>query len=722
MGSNLDLLFKPRSVALIGASPSPLKWGNWMSRHLIDSGYKGDVYLVSTKGGVVYGRETYKSVSDIEKQVDVGVIGVPARFVPEAVRDCVKKGVKAIIIVTAGFGETGEEGKRIEKELLEVAHKGGSRIVGPNCIGIYNSAIALNTSIFDLSPGFFTFLAQSGNFAMDVNYSVRQRGLGYSKWASFGNQIDIRFYEYLDYVKGDPDTKAVLLYIEGLYVDSANDGREFLRVAKEVTRHKPVVAMKIGTSSAGARSALSHTGSLAGSNEVYDAALKQAGIIRVVNSSELLDVGEALAKCPLPRGNKIAILTDGGGHGTIGCDAAEKYGLEVPVLSKETQEKLRGFLPPQASLKNPVDFAGGAEADLWNFVGCSESLLQDKGIDGLVIVGQYGGYGIDLAPEFFELEEKVSLALTQLVEKYHKPIINHTMYQPSKPKSLQILSQGGIPVYPVVETAMRCMGSLVEYKSHLDRLEEEKKEAPVGLPNDRITRAKAMISEIRTAGRVNFVETEARELLKAYGFPMSEFRLAKSGDEAIQIAEGMGYPVAMKIVSPEIIHKSDAGGVKLNIKTKNDVLKAFNEITSNARTYNRKAEIYGVMITPMVDRGIEIIIGMATDQTFGPTLMFGVGGIFVEILKDVSFRVAPLTRKDAYEMIEQIRGFPILKGARGRKPADIDALVDVIMKISALVTENHEIAEVDLNPVLAFEQGASVVDTRIILHEGSNSH
>jgi acyl-CoA synthetase (NDP forming) len=389
--------------------------------------------------------------------------------------------------------------------------------------------------------------------------------------------------------------------------------------------------------------------------------------------------------------------------------------LEVPVLSKDTQEKLRGFLPPQASLKNPVDFAGGAEADLWNFVGCSEGLLQDQRIDGLVIVGQYGGYGIDLASEFIELEEKVSLALTKLVEKYHKPIINHTMYQPSKPKSLQILSQGGIPVYPVVETAMRCMGSLVEYKSYLDRLEEEKKEALIGLPNDRMNRAKAIISEIRNSGRVNLVETEARELLKAYRFPMSEFRLARSEDEAIQMAEGLGYPVAMKIVSPEIIHKSDAGGVKLSIENRREVLRAFKEIASNARTYNRKAEIYGVMVTPMENKGVETIIGITKDQTFGPTIMFGVGGIFVEILKDVSFRVAPLTRNDAYEMIGQIRGFPILKGARGRKPVDIDALVDVMMKVSALVTENHEIAEVDLNPVFAFEQGSSVGDARIIL-------
>jgi len=718
---DLDLLFKPKSVALIGASDNPLKWGNWMSRHLIESGYKGDIYLVSTRGGVVCGRQAYKSILDVENPVDIAIIGIPARFVPNAVEDCVRKGVKAIIIITAGFGETGEEGKRIEKELLEVAHKGGSRIVGPNCMGVYNSAIALNTSAFELSPGFLTFLTQSGNFAMDVNYNVRQRKLGYSKWVSFGNQIDIRSYEYLDYVKYDPDTKVILLYIEGLYVDSVKDGREFLRVAKKAAKNKPLVAIKIGTSTAGVRSAISHTGSLAGSNEVYDAALKQAGIIRVTNSSELLDIGEALAKCPLPKGNKVAILTDGGGHGTMGCDAAEKYGLEVPVLSKETQEKLREFLPPQASTKNPVDFAGGAEADLWNFVRCSETLLQDKGIDALVIVGQYGGYGIDLAPEFFELEEKVSVALTELIKKYGKPVINHTMYQPSKPKSLQILSEGGIPVYPVVETAMACMRALVKYKSYRDRLKEEEKEEPIALPIDRVDRVKSIIAGVKNASRANLVETEAREILKAYGLPVSDFKLAKSKEEAVEIAKEIGYPISMKIVSPDITHKTDAGGVKLNIENKDEVVSAFNEIIHNAKVYNSEAEIHGVIITPMERKGVETIVGMTTDPTFGPTVMFGLGGIFVEVLKDVSFRVAPLTRKDAYEMIRQIKGFPILKGVRRQKPADIDALVDVIMGVSALVTENPEIKELDLNPVLAFENGASVVDARIILDGSSDA-
>jgi len=715
MATDLGFLFEPGRVAVIGASSNPLKWGNWMSRSLVESGYKGDICLVSNKGGVVYGKETYRSVLDIEKPVDVAIIGIPAKLVPDAVRDCVKKGVKAIIIVTAGFGETGEEGKRIESELLAMAREGGSRIVGPNCMGIYNSAIALNTSAFDLWPGFFAFLTQSGNFAMDLNYNTRQRGFGYSKWASFGNQIDIRFHEYLDYVKDDPDAKVILIYMEGLYKDSVRDGREFLRAAKEASKKKPIVAIKVGDSSAGIRAAASHTGSLAGSNRIYAAGFAQAGIIRVANSSELLDVGEALAKCPPLKGNRIAILTDGGGHGTMGADAAERYGLEVPVLSNETQEKLKEILPPQASTKNPADFAGGAEADLWNFIRCSEALLEDRDVDGLVIVGQYGGYGLDLAAEFTKLEEEVASAVTELPAKYGKPIIMHTMYQPAKPKCLQILSDGGVPVYAVVETAIRCMGALREHAEYLEKLEQEAKESPIALPADRASKVKAIADKVRSSGRTNLVETEAREMLRAYGLPMSDFELATSEDEAVEVAAKTGYPVAMKLVSPDILHKSDAGGVKLDVGGKEDVVKAFSEIIAGAQAYNKEAEVYGVMITPMEPKGIETIVGMTNDQTFGPTIMFGLGGIFVEVLEDVAFRVAPVTRRDAYDMVEQIKGFPILKGVRGRKPGDIDALVEAILRVSAFVTENPEIGELDLNPLFVFEKGVSVVDARVIL-------
>ncbi len=710
MSSDLSALISPRSVALIGASPNPMKWGGFMSKRLVESGYNGDIYLVATKRGEILGRQTYGSILEIEESVDLAVIGIPARFVPDAVRECIQKGVKGIVVVTAGFGETGEEGRRLERELVEMARKAGTRIVGPNCLGIYNPSIGLNTTPLSFPTGYFTFLTQSGNFAMDVNYSLRNRGLGYTRFVSLGNQMDVSLEECLQYMKDDPDTKAVLLYMEGL-----KNGREFLRVAKETTRNRPTVAIKVGTSAAGMRAAASHTGSLAGSSEVYDAALKQVGVIRVFNSYELAYVAEALARCPLPKNNRIAILTDGGGHGVMGSDAAERLGLEVPVLRTETQERLKSFLPPQASTRNPVDFAGGAEADLWNFVRCSEALLQDEDVGSLVIVGQYGGYGIDLASEFFELEEKVSRRLTELVGEYGKPILNHTMYEPSRPKSLRILSEGGIPVYPSVEMAMKSLSALVEYREYLERLREEDQEQPISMPEDRVRVAREVIREVRRSGRVNLVETEAGEILRAYGLPLPASKLARSGQEAVAIAEEVGFPVAMKVVSPDIIHKTEAGGVKLNVTSKSSAAEAFSEIVRNAHAHGDKVRVFGVMVTPMARSGIETIVGMTTDPTFGPTLMFGLGGIFVEILKDVSFRVAPVTEIDARRMISEIRGFPVLKGVRGQKPADIDALADVIRRVSALVTEIPEIAEMDLNPVFAYEKGVCVIDTRIIL-------
>jgi acetate---CoA ligase (ADP-forming) len=717
MNSNLEFLFRPQSVALIGATSNPLKWGGWMAKQLTECGYQGDLYFVSTKGGAVLGKEVYKNIRDIEKPVDVALIGIPASFVPDAVKDCAQKGVKGIIIISAGFGETGGEGKKTQAELLQIARERGSRIVGPNCMGVYNATISLNMSYGYLPPGSFAFISQSGNFAVDVTFCLRQRGMGYSKWVCLGNQADIRFSEYLNYIKDDPDTKVILLYIEGLHIDSVDDGREFLRVAKEASKKKPVVAIKIGTSSAGARAAASHTGSLAGSNEIYDAAFKQAGIIRVANSSELLDIGEALGKCPLPKGNRIAILTDGGGHGTMGSDAAERYNLEVPVLSEKTQAKLRQFLMPQASAKNPVDFAGSAEADLWNFIRCSEALLADEEIDGLMIVGMFGGYAFEMSAEFADLEQKVAAEISNLVKKYNKPIINHTMYAPSKPKPLQILSEGGVPVYAVVENAMRCMGALVERKKYLDRIQKTEEEKPPRLPSGRLKKVKAIIKGARNEGRVNLLEPEAREILKAYGLPLSDFRLAKNKGEAAKIAREIGYPVAMKIVSPDILHKTDAGGVKLNLRNREEVSRAFAEIMNQAQAYKKEAKIHGVIITAMEAKGTEVIIGMTTDQTFGPTIMFGLGGIFVEVLKDVSFGIAPMTWQDAYAMIKQIKGYPVLKGIRGQNPADIESLAENMMKVSALVTENPEIKELDLNPVFSYAKGAKIVDARIILNQ-----
>ena len=708
MDKNLEYIFNPSSVAVIGATNNPLKWGNWISKSLIESGWKGDIYLINGRGGEVCGLKAYPTVTDVGSSVDLAIVGVPTPLVADVVQDCLNNNVKGIIIISAGFGEIGEEGKKLENKLVEMARRGGSRIVGPNCAGIYNAASDLNATIVSFLKGPLALISQSGNFGLNLNFFAKRRGLGFSKWISLGNQADIQFHEYLEYIRYDYNTRAVIMYMEAV-----KDGRKFLKVAKETTKVKPVVVLKAGVSSAGMRSAASHTGALASSNDVYDAAFRQSGVIRVNNSSELLNVGEALSKCALPAGNNIAILSDGGGDATLAADAAERFGLRVPLLSRETQAKLSQTIPAGAihSVRNPVDFA--SEADLWCFVKCTEILLQDADINGVVICGGFGSYK-DTFTGFENTEEQIAPKISHLQVEYKKPIILESNFLVEGPRSLKILSEQGVPVYGDVETAMKCMSCLMEYASYLARAEDKVSVLPPPATPGHY-KAGLVIDQAEAIGRKVLVETEARVILKEYGLPVSDFRLATSQDEAARMADELGYPVVMKVVSPDIIHKSDAGGVRLNINSGEDVARLYEKIIDGAARYKPGANIYGVMITRMEPKGTEVIVGMIRDRVFGPTLMFGLGGIFVEVLKDVSFRIAPLTRNDAYDMISQIKGFPILKGVRGEKPKDIEALADMLVNVSAFVIENPRVQELDLNPVFAFEKGASVIDARIIL-------
>ncbi|MFO7997006.1 MAG: acetate--CoA ligase family protein [Dehalococcoidia bacterium] len=712
MSKSLNCIFNPRSVVVIGASDNPQKWGNWISKSLIESSWQGNIYLINPRGGEIFGRKTYPTVLDIEGSIDLALIGIPVGLVPEAVKQCVEKSIAGIIVISAGFGETGEAGKNLENQIVKLARERGTRIVGPNCAGIYNSSVGLNATIVSFLEGPVSLVSQSGNFGLNLNFFAKKRGLGFNKWISSGNQADVTLAEYLEYVKDDPDTRVIMMYIEEL-----RDGKHFLRIASETTRDKPVVVLKVGATSAGARSAASHTGALVGSDVLYDAAFKQAGVIRVASSDELLDTAEAFVNCPLPRGDRVAILSDGGGDATMAADAAEAYGLQIPLLREETQEKINSVIPKGAvhSLKNPVDFAG--EADLWCFAKCSEVLLQDEEIDALLIVGGFGSYK-DAFSGFGNIEEDVAVGISDLARHYGKPLLLESNYFVEKPKSLEILRQRGVPIYDTVERAARCLAYLVQRKQYLDTLQQRDGAQARGFSNTLKAQAQSIIARAKKAGRWSLVETEARELLVLSGLPVSRFELATSGDEAVQAAKRIGYPVAMKIVSPDIVHKSEANGVMLDLKGKSDVLKAFDAIVSGARAYSENAEIHGVIITPMESKGTEVIVGMKRDKNFGPVLMFGLGGIFVEVIKDVSFRIAPLTDRDAHEMIREVKGFPILEGLRGREPVSIDSLADVIVRLSILALEIPEISEVDLNPVFALPNGASIVDARMIL--GSN--
>lgn len=713
--SDLKTLFRPRSVALIGASRDTKKYGYWTAKSLFDNKYEGDIYLISRSGGEILGHPTYPDIMSVEGDVDLAIIAIAPKYIVPVVEQCVEKGVKSAIVVSTGFGETGAEGKEIERQMLEIARKGGMRIQGPNCMGTYSAAVSMNASIIDLVPGPMSLVLQSGNFGIDLNFNAKARNLGYSCWATIGNQMDLRFHDFVEYLEEDDISKVILLYMEGLRVESEEDGRKFLEVARKVAAKKPIAAIKIGRSAAGARAAASHTGSLAGSEKIFDAALKQAGIIRVDSPNELLDVAEAFSKCKPAQGKRIAILTDGGGHGVMATDSAESFKLEAPVLSEATQGKLAEILMPHCPIKNPVDLAGTPEADMWVFDRCLDVLLKDPEIDGVVIVGLYGGYA-DLSEEFRELEMDVAKSMITRVQSSDKPVVMHSIYAPQRPECLAYISDMGVPVFDSVKAAMRTMGALVDYSENRNALQEEAQAELPALPADRKEKVDAIFGAVRESGRINLVETEAREVLSAYGLPLAECLLASGEDEAAEKYETLGGKVVMKIVSPDILHKTDAGGVALSIDSAQAAREAYARLVANGLNYKSDADIFGVMLTPMLPGGVECIIGASHDTTFGPTVMFGLGGIFVEILKDISFRVAPVNMPSCRQMVEEIKGHKLLEGARGSAPCDKEALAETVCVISHMVNELREIAEVDLNPVFAWEKGLAVADARIVLH------
>lgn len=722
MNDDLERILNPKSVAVIGASRNIESWGYRIGKMLLEN-FKGQTYLVNPKADTLLDQKVYHNVKDIDEPIDLAIIAVATTLVPDIVKDCAGKHVGGMIIISAGFGEKSghwkegsyslELGKKLEEEMVEIARAGNSRIIGPNCLGIDNPSIGLNTygSSQRPSSGPIAFVSQSGNLGDVAFRLVRRKGLGFSYYISVGNEADVQMHEYIKYLRTDPKTKIIALYIEGL-----KDGRRFFEEAKETAKTKPLVVLKVGRTEAGARAAASHTGSLAGREEVCDAAFKQAGIIRVMDDSELFDVVEALARSPPLSGNRIALLTEGGGHATTAADVCEVFGFKIPVLSNKTQEMLRKILRdhPLSETNNPVDIPG-LSGEPQVLAECCRVLLQGNEVDGILIAGLFGTYADmwKLRKDMGRQEEEAASEICRLVREHNKPLIMHSIAAMERPKPLEILGNGGIPVYDTISKAVRCMAALRNFNKYQKRTEEDitnQMEKPSGRPQvDRI------IAAVAAKGRANLLETEAKEILREYDIPTPEFRLAENKGEAVRIARETGYPIVMKIVSPQILHKSDAGGVKINLRDEEEVEKAFEEIIKNAKNYNKDAEISGAIMYRFVPKGIEIIVGLTKDPQFGPVLMFGLGGVFVEVLKDVSFRVPPIERRDAYEMIREIKGYQILEGVRGEKRKDIDAIADIIMKVSQIAIENSEIKELDLNPIIAYEDRVVVVDARVIL-------
>lgn len=709
----LEQILNAESVAIVGASKNETKRGFQTIRTLVEEKYEGRIFPVNPKEKSILGFKCYKSVSEIDEPVDIVLIATPAKSLPAVLEDCARKGVKGAVVLAAGFGETGTVGKQLEKEMLAVAKKHDIRLIGPNTSGMLNLNDHLNlVGLKDAPAGDIALLTQSGNMALTLITEAKVKShKGFSYYVGVGNETDIKFHEYLEFFENDPKTRAILMYVEGM-----SAGREFLQQAHKTTLHKPIILLKSGRSTTGKRSAGSHTGSLAGMSEVAKGAFQRAGIIVIDNSDELFPAAETLSSLPPIKNNKIAILADGGGHATIAADLLSDLDVEIPEFTDKTKEKLKAILPTTASIRNPVDVAGGTDADPSLFAECTRIIMNDPNIGGLLIVGLFGGYGIRFAESLSLMEEDAAHQMGKLVRKRKKPIIVHSLYASEKPHPLELLRYYNIPVYDSLDIAVKCMGVLAERGRYLKRY-HLKTNFVINWGAKSKLEAVDIIKAARKENRRYLLEPEAKQLLRLHGATVSKDILAATPEEAADFAKQLDQKVVLKIVSPQILHKSDAGGVKLNLREEKDIHRAYKQIIKNARQYDKNADIRGVLVCPQADESVEVIIGTKMDDQFGPVIMYGLGGVMVEILKDVAFRVLPLTPTAAKRMITETKSFPILKGVRGSLPMDLKALQKLLLICSEVIESYPDIEEMDLNPVILYESGLCVVDARIILKE-----
>lgn len=709
----LDRIMHPGSVAVIGASKNETKRGYQSIKTLLAEEFEGPIYPVNPKETIIAGLPCFSDIKEIKKPVDLALIATPAETVPTILEACGRKKIPGAVVLSGGFREIGGQGKVLEKKMMKVAHKYNIRIVGPNTSGMMSLHDKLNlVGIQDAPKGNIALLSQSGNMALSIITEARLKSRkGFSFYVGVGNEADIQFHEYLEFFRKDQMTHAIVMYAEGM-----RDGRKFVQQAYTTTQEKPVILLKSGRSTAGKKSAGSHTGALAGISEVAKGAFERAGIIVIDNADELFPAAETLSSCPPIKNNKVAILADGGGHATIAADVLTDHGIELPELSEKTKERLKAILPKAASVTNPVDVAGGTDGDPSLFADCADIILNDNNVGGLLIVGLFGGYGIRFAESLSLKEEDAAHQFGKMVKRKNKPIILHSLFSSVRPHSLDLCQYYNIPVYDSVDIACKCIGVLAQYGSYLKSYHAKTNfvlngEAKYNLEGTEL------IARVRQEGRRVLLEHEAKKLLTFHGAHSSQDILAIDARQAVEAATKIDGPVAMKIVSNDILHKSDAKGVKLNLNNKGQVQKAYSELIKNAKAFKPDAQIHGVLVSPMASSGVEVIIGTKIDGQFGPIIMYGLGGVMVEILKDISFRVLPISRLSAKKMIEETKSAPILDGVRGASPHDKKALVNLLLLISDIVEAYPDIEEMDLNPVIVHEKGLSIVDARILLSE-----
>ncbi len=693
-----SVFLSPQSIAIIGASDKEGSVGRAITSNIIN-GYSGTVFPISPTRPTVFDKKAYKSVLDVPESIDLAVIITKNTIVPFVLEECGKKKIKGAVVITAGFKEVGEEGKKLEQQLKDIAKKYNLKIIGPNCLGVMNldPKTMMNATFLKITPksGQIALVSQSGAICAALVEDASAQGIGFSAVVSMGNKAVQNEIDVLEMLRDHKQTKVIVMYLEDM-----GDGQRFLKICKDITRNKrkPVLVLKSGRSPEGAKAAMSHTGALMGSDEIYEAILKQSGAIRVDTMEELFDYATAFSKQPLPLEGDLVIVSNAGGPAIISTDACSKDGIKMAKI-EDIRPKIDAVIPPWGSSRNPVDIVGDADFERFNNV--LENVLTHKNVGSVITM---------CTPSATLDYDKLAEVIVKMSKKHNKTMLASLMGLDEGIKNREILAEGNVPYYTYAEGAIRTLKAMLKFVDWI--------KTPQGnISKFKVDKRKVqkIFDNVKKERRTSLLEEEGIQILRTYGFSLPKSILAKTESDAVKAAIKIRFPVVMKIVSPQIIHKSDAGGVKVGLKNDKEVRSAFREIVKNAKKYDKKALIKGVLILEMVKGGKEMIIGSKLEPGFGPVIMLGMGGIYVEILKDVTFRLAPVTDKEANDMISSIKTQKLLKGVRGEKPSDINKLSECIQRLSQLVTDFKEIKELDMNPVLVMEKGkgCKILDVRI---------
>lgn len=700
---NLNKIFQPQSVTVIGASRKPTSVGTMVLRNLAENGFPGHVFPVNPNYRSIDRHTCYPRVAELPEVPDLAIVCTPALTVPEIVRQCGEMGILGLIVLSAGFREAGASGQQLEQVLRdEAARFDGMRIVGPNCLGVIAPHIALNASFAAGMPaeGHVAFISQSGALCTAVLDWALQEKIGFSHFVSVGNMLDVNLGDLIDYFATDQLTESIIMYVESIH-----ESREFMSAARAFSRKKPIIAYKAGRFAESAQAAASHTGALAGVDSVYEAAFRRAGIVRVFEMADMFDCAELLARQKTPQGPRLAIITNAGGPGVMATDALlERKGTLAP-LSNATLDELNQYLPDAWSRHNPIDVLGDATPE--RLAKAVEIALADNGVDAILVI---------FAPQAMSAPTDAAIAVIEAVKKSRKPVLTCWMGGISMQRAIQRFNAAGIPTYSAPEQAVRAFMYLVSFARTREVLYETPQNIPVEFPLDR-ARLRAVFDTILSAGHDTLTESTSKALLEAYEIPVSKPYVARSADDAVQLAQRVGYPIAMKVLSPQISHKTDVGGVALDLATDAAVRAAFERIVTAARQLRPNAQVDGVTVQAMVSHpsGIELIVGAKRDPVFGVVLLVGAGGIAAELYQDCALELPPVNERLARRMLESLRSWPLLQGYRGRPAVHLERLIEVLMRLSYLVADYPEIKELDVNPLLATPQDVIALDARIIL-------